>query len=174
MEKDPIPGIKLRKRIVLDWINRRFAEHGIKHPQYAVKWLPLLDISLPMNCEALSRAVGKDEWSLSLVDCVRTVASVKPSGAYTWLTNYMHAICERSKVARIRLIKDWDLARHILAGMEVDYDAEFLSSLDDRDRQSILELYGKDGLSTVAAGAFPPGLDGKSIQIRPKRRRSIR
>ena len=125
-----------------------------------------------MLSEALSRAVGREEWSLNLVDSVRTVASVKPSGAYTWLTNYMHSLCERSKVARIRLIKDWDLARHILAGMDVEYEAEFLHSLDERDRQSILELYGTDGLATIEAGHFPAGMDGKTLQIRPKRRRA--
>lgn len=172
MEKESFPPIKMRKRIVLDWINRRFAEHGIKHPQYAAKWLPLLEISLPMNCEALSRAVGREEWSLNLIDSVRTVAAVKPSAVYTWLTNYVHSLCERSKVARIRLIKDWDLARHILHGMEIDYDVEFLPSLDDRDRQSLLELYGQTGLAMADAGSFPPGMDSKTLQIRPKRRRS--
>lgn len=156
-----LPLLSVRQRIALNWFNRRILAYFARHAPHAVKWIPLLDISLPISQQAIAEARALKEWSLDGGKSIPIVRKVPASGGTTFLVEYLRSAAKIALQGGKQFVKDFHQAKAFAEALGIDYAEEFPKLLTDEDKKDIADVYG--GLP--AAGRFPKGMDPRCMQI---------
>lgn len=165
-ETTKIPHLGIRQRIALNWFNRRILAYFARHAPHAVKWIPLLDISLPISQQAIAEARALKEWSLDGGKSIPIVRKVPASAGTTFLVEYLRSAAKIALQGGKQFVKDFHQAKAFAEALGINYAEEFPKSLSDEDRKEIFDVYG--GLP--AEGKFPRGMDPRSMTVTTQRR----